>query len=196
MGNPVVHFEIAGPDGLALQQYYRDLFGWNIEAQGEEMGFYGVVQSNEGGIGGGVFQSQEGMPPNCVTVYIEVDDLQAALDKIEGAGGATAMPPMEIAPGVGSIAMFMDPANNFMGLYSLPSGWDGEMPPKGNAPLERSSPVTAPTTSRLFGPMTPNTAHCAVTSTTTACASPSMCRSSHARSRRDGSWCRASSLLT
>ena len=134
MGNPVVHFEIAGPDGGALQQYYRDLFGWNIEAQSEEMGFYGVVQSNEGGIGGGVFQSQEGMPPNCVTVYIEVDDLQAALDKIEAAGGATAMPPMEIGPGIGSIAMFMDPANNFMGLYSMPSGWDGEMPPKGDAP--------------------------------------------------------------
>ena len=32
MGNPVVHFEIAGPDGLVLQQFYRDLFGWKIDS--------------------------------------------------------------------------------------------------------------------------------------------------------------------
>ncbi len=133
MGNPVVHFEIAGPDGPALQQYYRDLFGWSVEAQGEEMGFYGVVQANEGGIGGGIFQTEGDMPPNFVTVYIQVDDLQAALDKISGLGGTTAMPPMEIAPEVGSVAMFTDTANNFMGLYSQPTGGHGEFPPKGDA---------------------------------------------------------------
>ena len=87
MGNPVVHFEIAGPDGPALQRFYRDLFGWSVEAQGEEFGFYGVVNWNEGGIGGGILQTQEGMPSNYVTVYIQVDDLQAALDKVSDAGG-------------------------------------------------------------------------------------------------------------
>ena len=54
MGNPVVHFEIASPDGPALRQFYSDLFGWNIEVQGEEMGNYGIVPTNEGGIGGGL----------------------------------------------------------------------------------------------------------------------------------------------
>ena len=57
MGNPIVHFEIAGPEGLSLQQFYRDLFGWDVLTQGEEMGYYGLVQWNEGGIGGGIFQS-------------------------------------------------------------------------------------------------------------------------------------------
>ncbi len=134
MGNPVVHFEIAGPDGPALQQFYRDLFGWNVEAQGEEFGFYGVAQHNEGGIGGGILQTQEGMPSNYVTAYIQVDDLRAALDKIAAAGGASLMPPMEVDPSVGSIAMFTDPANNCMGLYSQPTGGHGEAPPKENAP--------------------------------------------------------------
>ncbi len=142
MGNPVVHFEIAGPDGPALQQFYRDLFGWNIEVLDEEMGFYGIVSANEGGVGGGIFQTEgntpaeyaDVMPSSHVTVYIQVDDLQATLDKISKIGGSQAIPPTEIAPGMGSIAMFTDPANNFMGLYSLPTGWDGEMPPKGNAP--------------------------------------------------------------
>ena len=134
MGNPVVHFEIVGPDGPALQQYYRDLFGWNVEAQGEEMGFYGVVQWNEGGIGGGILGTQEGMPPNYVTFYIQVDDLQTALDKISDIGGSVLMPPMEVAPEVGSIAMFTDPADNFLGLYSMPTVASDEMPPRGDAP--------------------------------------------------------------
>ena len=59
MGNPVVHFEIAGPDGPALRQFYRDLFGWKIDAQGEEMGNYGLVPANEGGIGGGLLPTVE-----------------------------------------------------------------------------------------------------------------------------------------
>lgn len=135
MGNPVVHFQIAGPDGPALQQFYRDLFGWNVHTQGEEMGNYGLVHTNEGGIGGGIMETTEDMPAsNYVTFYIQVDDLQAALDKLFGLGGTTVMPPMEIAPGMGSIAMFTDPAHNTIGLYSLPAEWDGEMPPTGNAP--------------------------------------------------------------
>ncbi len=135
MGNPVVHFDIAGPDGPALQKFYQDLFGWQVQVQGEEMGNYGLVQTNEGGIGGGIFGTTEDMPARSyVTFYIHVEDLGAALDKLSGMGGATAMPPMEIAPGMGSIAMFTDPAHNTIGLYSLPTEWDGEMPPKGSAP--------------------------------------------------------------
>ena len=110
MGNPVVHFEIAGPDGPALMQFYRDLFGWNVQTQGEEMGNYGLVQTNEGGIGGGIMETTEDMPvSNYVTFYIQVDDLRTALDKLSGMGGAAVMPPMEIAPGMGSIATFTDP---------------------------------------------------------------------------------------
>ncbi len=135
MGNPVVHFEIAGPDGQALRQFYRNLFGWDIKELGEEMRNYGLVQCGEGGVGGGIMEISEDMSScNYVTFYIQVDDLQASLDKLSDMGGATIMPPMEIAPGMGSIAMFSDPAHNVIGLYSLPTDWNGEMPPKSNDP--------------------------------------------------------------
>ena len=99
------------------------------------MGNYGLVSANEGGIGGGVFPTTEDMPARSyVTFYVQVDDLQAALDKVAGMGGNAIMSPMEIAPGMGSIAIFGDPADNTIGLYSLPPEWDGQMPPKGNAP--------------------------------------------------------------
>lgn len=45
-----------------------------------------------------------------------VDDLAAALAKIESLGGTTAMPPMDIPDGSVSIAMFRDPAGNLIGL--------------------------------------------------------------------------------
>ena len=101
MGNPVVHFEIAGPDGPALRQFYSDLFGWNIEVQGEEMGNYGIVSANEGGIAGGLLPTTEDMPARSyVTFYVQVDDLQAALDKVAGMGGNAIMPPMVLAQGM------------------------------------------------------------------------------------------------
>lgn len=135
MGNPVVHFEIAGPDGPSLVQFYRDLFGWDVQVQGPEMGNYGVVMWTEDGIGGGIMGTTEDMPvPNYVTFYIQVEDLQAALDKLSGIGGSTVMPPMEIAPEVGSVAMFADPAKNAIGLYSLPAEMNGDMPPKSDGP--------------------------------------------------------------
>ena len=137
MGNPVVHFEIGGPDGPTLRKFYTDLFGWDVQVQGPEMGNYGVVMWTEGGIGGGIMESTEdmGMPArNYVTFYIEVDDLQAALDKISENGGSTIMPPMEIAPEVGSVAMFLDPAHNAIGLYSLTPSMNGDLPPRSDAP--------------------------------------------------------------
>jgi predicted enzyme related to lactoylglutathione lyase len=74
---------------------------------------YGMVAAAEGGIGGGVAPSMDGA--SLVTVYIEVDDLQAALDKIGGLGGQTVMAPMDV-PGGPSIAQFTDPAGNLIGL--------------------------------------------------------------------------------
>lgn len=31
MDNPVVHFEILGPDGAQLIDFYRDVFGWPLQ---------------------------------------------------------------------------------------------------------------------------------------------------------------------
>ena len=125
-----MHFEIAGPDGPVLQQFYRDLFGWKIDVQSEEMGNYGLASANEGSIGGGVFPTTEDMPARSyVTFYVQVDDLQAALDKVAGMGGSVIMPPMEIAPGMGSIAMFGDPADNTIGVVNQRK-WDSIGPEK------------------------------------------------------------------
>jgi uncharacterized protein len=111
MGHPVVHFEIVGPDGTALQNYYAELFGWQIDADNPMK--YGMVQPIEPGIGGGVGPSQDGSA--MVTFYVQTDDLRASLDKAEALGGKTVLEPMDIPDGP-SIAMFADPQGNVVGL--------------------------------------------------------------------------------
>jgi predicted enzyme related to lactoylglutathione lyase len=111
MPNPVVHFEILGPDSTALQRFYGDLFDWKIDASNPMN--YGLVDTGEGKTSGGIASGQNG--ESGVAVYIQVDDLQAALDRIEAAGGRTVVPPTEI-PNMVTFAQFADPAGNVVGL--------------------------------------------------------------------------------
>lgn len=111
MPNPVVHFEILGPDAVKTQAFYRDLFGWTINADNPMQ--YGLVEAGDGGIGGGVGATQDGS--RLVTVYVQVDDIQAALDKAVALGATVVMPVLEI-PGMVTFAQFADPDGNVVGL--------------------------------------------------------------------------------
>jgi predicted enzyme related to lactoylglutathione lyase len=114
MGQPVVHWEIAGKDAAKLQRFYSELFDWKVTVD-EDLN-YGVVETgDEGGIDGGIFTPPNGAAPYTM-FYIHVDDIQQYLNKIESLGGQTQMPPMEI-PGVGSAAVFSDPDGNSVGLF-------------------------------------------------------------------------------
>lgn len=109
MGGPVVHFEIIGKDGKKLHAFYSGVFGWVINADNPMD--YGLVEAQGAGIGGGVGQGDASR----VTFYIEVDDPQAYLDKIESNGGKTIVPVTEI-PGMVTFAQFADPEGNVVGL--------------------------------------------------------------------------------
>jgi predicted enzyme related to lactoylglutathione lyase len=94
--NPVVHFEITGADGTALQKFYRELFDWKIDTNNEWQ--YGMVETGgEGGINGGIAGNQDGAAEGRVTVHAAVDDLQAYLDKAERLGASVVMPVTEVS---------------------------------------------------------------------------------------------------
>ncbi len=111
MPNPVVHFEVLGKDAQATESFYAGVFDWPMD---KVMDGYAMVRPvGEEGIAGGV-----GAMPGSTghsTFYVEVDDLQATLDKIEAAGGSTVQPPMDIPNGP-SIALFNDPDGNLVGI--------------------------------------------------------------------------------
>ena len=116
MSNPVVHFEILGGDGKQLQQFYAGLFDWNVDASNPMA--YGMVAADGAGIGGGIASSQDQKP--MVTVYAEVDDLEAMLKKAESLGGTRVGDVMDV-PGGPTIAMFADVAGNVIGLIKAGS---------------------------------------------------------------------------
>jgi predicted enzyme related to lactoylglutathione lyase len=113
MNNAVVHWEIAGRDLGALRNFYAKAFGWTVDDAGEG---YCLVQPVAGGIGGGLMQTQDRMPPY-VTVYIEVGDLQAALDTVAGLGATPMVPPTRINDSM-SFALFQAPEGNTVGLLT------------------------------------------------------------------------------
>ena len=114
MGQPIMHVEIIGRDARALQRFYGELFGWRISpAGGPETGFYGLVDSATSGVAGGIGQAEAGQ--SRVTFYVQVPDMQAALDQAAALGGKTLMPPMDV-PGGPRIALFADPDGNVVGL--------------------------------------------------------------------------------
>jgi predicted enzyme related to lactoylglutathione lyase len=120
MGQPVVHFEIAGKDGDKLQSYYSELFDWDIDANNEMK--YGIV-AREGntnadgiGIGGGISSGPEGYEGH-VTFYVEVPDVEAALAKAESLGGTRMMGPDEVMPGL-VIGLFTDPEGHVIGVMT------------------------------------------------------------------------------
>lgn len=113
MGRPVVHFEINAKDSKKVGSFYSELFDWKIDYN-NPMG-YGMVDTGaEGAISGGIGQS-DGNTPTYLSVYVQVDDLQAYLDKAEKLGGKTLVPPTEI-PNTVTFAMFQDPEGNMIGL--------------------------------------------------------------------------------
>jgi uncharacterized protein len=109
MPHPIVHFEIAGKDPQKLQDYYRNLFGWSIEpVEGLD---YALVDTGDGGIGGGIAQADA----PTVTFSVEVADLDAYIAKAESLGGKLLMPPTEI-PDMVTFALIADPEGNPIGL--------------------------------------------------------------------------------
>jgi predicted enzyme related to lactoylglutathione lyase len=111
MPNPVTHFEVLGQDAGALQSFYGQAFGWELDDMMD--GAYYMAHPGSG-IDGGVGQAPEGQPGH-VTFYVQVDDPAAALARIEELGGRTLQPPMDV-PGGPTIAMFADPEGHMVGL--------------------------------------------------------------------------------
>ena len=119
MGQPVVHFEVIGKDGEKLQEYFSDLFGWEIQADNPMS--YGIVQREENvnaegvGIGGGVAPAPEGYDGH-LTFYVEVPDVEATLAQAESLGGKRVMGPDEV-PGMGLVlGHFTDPEGHLVGV--------------------------------------------------------------------------------
>jgi predicted enzyme related to lactoylglutathione lyase len=118
MPHAVVHFEIGGQNDGELAAFYSALFGWKMQPV-PGAGYTLVDTQGGAGINGGV-ERRTG-PGGSLTFYIQADDLQAALDKINLLGGRTIRPITEL-PGMATYALFEDLDGLVIGLVLATGG--------------------------------------------------------------------------
>lgn len=110
MATRIVHVEVTGKDGAALQRFYGAVFGWELDTNNP--GGYGMLRQGE--LSAGIGPSQDG-GPGLVTFYAQTEDAAATLRKVEDLGGRVIMPLTEVAPET-TIALFSDPEGHIVGL--------------------------------------------------------------------------------
>ena len=125
--NRIVHFEIHAKDLDKMQEFYESIFGWQIQDLGPLMGNYRLVNTGKDeaeakwpGINGGMMPRMGpppsgGEPVNAFVCTVNVDNLDAYLGKVTGAGGSIALPKMQV-PSVGWLAYVRDPEGNIFGM--------------------------------------------------------------------------------
>jgi predicted enzyme related to lactoylglutathione lyase len=118
----VVHFEIPADDEDRARDFYSSAFGWEMNPL-PEMNYTLIMTtpvddtgmpSTAGSINGGLYRREGKLTAPVVTV--DVEDIDAALQKIESLGGSTVTPRQEV-PGMGWTAYFRDSEGNVVGLW-------------------------------------------------------------------------------
>jgi uncharacterized protein len=122
MGRPVVHFEVVGQDGRRLQDYYSELFGWEIDAD-NPLGYGAVARDGNtnatgAGIGGGISRGPREDYAGHVTFYVEVPDVESALADAERLGGTRVIGPAKVPGADLEIGQFTDPEGHLIGLMT------------------------------------------------------------------------------
>ncbi len=122
MSGRVVHFEIPFDDGERAGSFYRDVFGWEITPM-PELDYTGVATgpageqgpTEPGYINGGMFK-REGGPLGGPMITVDVEDIDAAIAKIEELGGSAVGEKAPVGD-MGFAAYFRDPEGNVVGLW-------------------------------------------------------------------------------
>lgn len=123
MTGRVVHFEVPFDDADRAKAFYREAFGWKVEAfPGMD---YTIVSSGptsdqgpteSGYINGGMAPRDDERAFRSPVIVIDVESIDDALKKIGELGGKTAVEKQPVAD-MGFAAYFTDPEGNVMGLW-------------------------------------------------------------------------------
>lgn len=122
MTGRVVHFEIPADDMARASEFYRSAFGWQLgEVPGMDYAMVGTTPTDESGaptdpgaINGGMFKRQG--PMTAPTIVIDVEDIDKALEIVNGLGAETVVPRQPVME-MGFSAYFRDTEGNLVGLW-------------------------------------------------------------------------------
>ena len=110
----IVHVEIPAVNVEGAGKFYESLFGWKLQHI-PEMNY--TMWEDGSGSGGGFPAVSDENPAGQVLVYIDSDDIEADLKKVEQLGGNVLREKTEI-PGMGWFGVFQDPTGNVLAIYT------------------------------------------------------------------------------
>jgi predicted enzyme related to lactoylglutathione lyase len=120
----ISHFMIPADDVERARHFYSALLGWKIAPVQDTPGMPGMEAmqyhyirtgaARKGTLNsGGLYKRHKNEP---VLDFIEVEDVDAVLAKVEKLGGKITLPKTDI-PGVGLTAMVLDSEGNLIGIW-------------------------------------------------------------------------------
>jgi len=116
----VVHFEIPADDPERAVNFYRSVFGWEINTWGGPVEYWLITTGPEGemGINGAIMRrtgETKGDSPTAYICTVGVPTVDEYAAKVEANGGAVVTPKMAI-PGVGWFAYCRDTEGDQFGI--------------------------------------------------------------------------------
>jgi uncharacterized protein len=123
MPQPVVHFELPADDVERARTFYRDAFGWNVTTVPDmDYTLLGTATTTDdmgrptaaGEINGGMFARTEDLTQPLITIAVE--DIDAALTKVEQCGGKTLRGRQAVGD-MGFTGYFSDSEGTVVGLW-------------------------------------------------------------------------------
>ena len=115
----VIHFELPFDDAERANRFYADVFGWKSEQFGDQEYYLQQTGGDDEpyGIGGALTERSSTVNGGGTLIVIEVDDLDAYVEKVASAGCEIITPRTEI-PGIGWFANFRDTEGNVVGMFT------------------------------------------------------------------------------
>lgn len=115
MPHTICHLEIPTTDLKKAGEFYKELFGWEIDyGWGPDMAMF---KTEEGQLSGGGFDRKDKITPGII-IYVQVDDIDAVLSKAEKLGGDKVQGKTEIPRDIGWFGLFKDLDRNIIGLFT------------------------------------------------------------------------------
>ena len=124
MSGKVVHFEVPYDDGDRAQQFYSEVFGWQLMPM-PDMGYTIVMTgptdeqsgpTEAGFINGGMFARSDEFPGKGPNIVVDVPSIDDALKQVAEAGGTVVTEKMPVGD-MGFAGYFSDTEGNFVGLW-------------------------------------------------------------------------------
>jgi predicted enzyme related to lactoylglutathione lyase len=109
-----MQWQLIAKDPEKEAAFYGQMFGWEVSTN-NALNYRTVDTNSERGINGGIWPATPGAP-GMTCLYVEVEDVAAAVQKATRLGGKTLMAP-QVLPDGDEMALLLDPEGIPVGLF-------------------------------------------------------------------------------